>query len=177
VSSGGDVWNTQDVLSRDRLNQKTIVVRSTAPPSGYIFVGQLWFDTSENKYKFSKDGSTFTRLIKYLVATDDTRLSVNGTTETEIKNFRFAKTSYTPYSNFHIIASIWVSGGTGYIKIYVDNETTARLTLSSTSTSETLVEGDFSIGDLANGIHTIHIKLVNSGAYYTYNELIEVWGE
>jgi len=171
------VWDTNDVLTKARLNQKTIVVRTTTPPSGYIFVGQLWFDSSENRYKYTKDGSTFIPLVKVLVASDDTQLNASGTGDTEIKNFRFGKTSYTSYIKFHVIASLWVSGGTGYLKIFVDGESSPRLSLSSASTSEGVVEGDFSISDLANGIHTVHIKLSNSGTYTTYNELIEFWGE
>jgi hypothetical protein len=177
MGSGGGTWDTQDVLTKDRLNQKTIVVSNTAPGSGYIFVGQLWFDTTENKYKVSKDGTTFTRLIKYLIALDDTQLSMSGTTETLLKYFSFAKTSYTPYSNFHIIISAWVSGGTGTYTVYVDNETAPRLTLSTTSTTETILEGDFSISDLANGVHILYLKAVNSGSYNVYNRIWESWGE
>lgn len=173
----GDVWETGNVLTKDRLNQKTIVVRTTAPGAGYIFAGQLWFDSAENRYKFTKDGVNFIPLFKTLVASDDTQLSVSGTTETEIKNFRFGKTAYSPYGRFHVIASLWVSGGTGYLRVFVDSEATPRLTLSTNSTSETLLEGDFSITDLANGIHTVRVKLYNSGAYNTYSELLEVWGD
>ena len=107
---------------------------------------------------------------------DDTQKSVSGTTETEVKNFRFAKSSAVrAWSKLYVLASLWVSGGTGHLKIYVDGETSPRLDLSTTNTSETVLSGEIDISDLGEGIHTLHVKLVNEGSYDTYNELLEVW--
>lgn len=103
---------------------------------------------------------------------DDTQVSVSGTTETEKKNFRFFKIGH---STVYVRLTAWVSGGTGYVKVYVDSESSARLTLSTTSTSETKLESYFSIADLADGVHTIRLKLSNSGSYVTYQQLLEVY--
>jgi hypothetical protein len=109
-----------------------------------------------------------------IVAFDDTQKSVSGTTETEIKYTRFANT-VIKWTQMMIVATLWVSGGTGYLKIYIDSETSPRLQFSTTSTSETRFQDTFSIGDLSAGIHTVHVKLVNSGSYVTYNKLLEVY--
>jgi len=108
------------------------------------------------------------------LAFDDTQKSVSGTTETEIKYFRFIKDDFTRFTRLIVRATLWVSGGTGYLKLYIDDETSPRLTLSTTSTSETTVHGSADISDLSTGVHTVHIKLVNSESYDTYNKLIEV---
>jgi hypothetical protein len=109
-----------------------------------------------------------------LIAFDDTQKSVSGTTETEVKYARFANT-VIKWREIMIEATLWVSGGTGYLKVYIDSGTSPRLQLSTTATSETSVQGSFSIADLSAGIHTIHIKLVNSGSYVTYNQMMEVY--
>ncbi len=109
-----------------------------------------------------------------IIGFDDTQKSVSGTTETEVKYCRFANT-VIKWLKLMIVATIWVSGGTGYLKVYIDAETTPRLTLSTTATSETRYEGEFAISDLAAGVHTLHVKLVNSGSYVTYNKLLEVY--
>jgi hypothetical protein len=109
-----------------------------------------------------------------IVAFDDTQKSVSGTTETEVKFTRFANT-VIKWTQMMIVATLWVSGGTGYLKIYIDSETSPRLQFSTTATSETRFDGNFSIGDLPAGIHTVHVKLINTGSYYTYNQLFEVY--
>jgi hypothetical protein len=169
-------WAVGDKHTVSRMNQKTIVVKATTPTS--IFVGQLWFDTTQNRYKVSRDGTTFVPVVKGIFAVDDTQKSVTGTTETEVKNFRYAKTSYTTFVNFRIIASLWTSNaaGTAYLKIYVDGGASPSLTLQTTSTSETVLEGDIDISGLTNGIHTFRIKISNSSASYTtYTEYLAVF--
>ena len=114
-----------------------------------------------------------------VITFDDTRKSVTGTTEAEVKNFRFSiHSAREKWSVMIVFATLWVTGGTGTLRVYVDAETTPRLSLSTTSTSETLVWGQMSIGDLADGVHTARIRLVNSTAgQTTYTELLEVYAK
>ena len=53
MGSGGGLWEgpalnppNGDLLSHDRLNQKTIFVGTSAPTT--TFVGQMWFDSTNN---------------------------------------------------------------------------------------------------------------------------------
>jgi len=114
---------------------------------------------------------------KHLFAFDDTQLSMSGTTETELKTFRFYKSAYFPVRRIAIPVSVWVSGGTGTLRVYVDAETTPRASYSTTSTSEVFTILSFSVADLAYGPHTVRIKCVNSGSYYTYTRFLDAWGE
>ncbi|RLE36948.1 hypothetical protein DRJ17_07565, partial [Candidatus Woesearchaeota archaeon] len=106
---------------------------------------------------------------------DDTLVSA-GTSETEVKYARFAKHStYEPISRLIVLASLWTTSGTAYLKVYINDEASPRLTLSTTSTSETLVAGEVDISDLGDGIHTIHVKIYSDSGT-AYNKLLEVWG-
>jgi len=146
-----------------------------------LSAGRVWFRSDLGGLRYSPDGSKIfdvrsDTLIPLVF--DDTQKSVVGTTETEVKYFRFSKTGSIRRDKLIVIASLWVSGGTGSLKIYIDDESSPRLTLQTTSTTETIVSGEIDISDLANGIHTIHIKLVNNTAgQTTYNELIEVYAK
>ncbi len=107
------------------------------------------------------------------IAWDDTPKSA-GTVETEVKHARFAKTSQVPVSTIFVIVSLWVTAGTGYARFYVNNETTPRLSLSTTSTYETVLTGSIGAADLGFGIHTIRLRIYStSGDVYTqYLEII-----
>lgn len=116
------------------------------------------------------------RLPMVFLGADDTQKSVTGTSETEVKYFRFNQPSINPFNIIKVNLSLWVNGGTGSAKIYIDNEASPRLTLSTTSTSENILSGEFSIGDLSAGIHTLRVKIVNNTAgRTTYTELLEVY--
>jgi len=110
------------------------------------------------------------------IGADDTRCSVTGTTESEVKYMRFSQPSLNAYNIMRVNVSLWVTGGTGSLKVYLDAETTPRLTLSTTSTSEVYLSGEFNIGDLTAGIHTLRVKIVNNtSGQTTYTELLEVY--
>jgi hypothetical protein len=114
---------------------------------------------------------------KHLFTFDDTEVSMSGTTEAELKRFRFYKSAYAPFRRIVIALSAWVSGGTGTVKVYVDAETSPRASFSTTSTSEVFATLSFSVADLAYGPHTVYVKAVNSGSYYTYTRYLDAWGE
>jgi hypothetical protein len=114
---------------------------------------------------------------RILIAVDDTQKSYTGTSETAVKTFRFPVTIFNRKNFWHIAVSLWVSAGTGYIKFYFDSEGTARLTLSTTSSTETVLEGDinFNNSPLSIGLHTCTVKIYNSGSSTTYTKWFGVW--
>lgn len=109
------------------------------------------------------------------LAFDDTRVSVTGTSETEVKYFRFSVFPQSKYTTCFVRVSLWVNGGTGTLNIYIDNEATPRLTFSTNLATEQIFEQSFYIGDLSSGLHTFRVKMKNSGSYTTYSELLEVF--
>ena len=116
--------------------------------------------------------------LRMLYVGDETEKSVYGTTETEIKTFRMIlNTSHgRRYSRIYFVGEAYVTGGTGYMKVSIDGGT-SQTVWTITSTSYALHEGyiDVSWGD--DTIHTISIRLANSGSYYTYNRTIEIYVE
>lgn len=114
---------------------------------------------------------------KHLFTFDDTRVSMMGTTEAELKTFRFYKGAYAPFRRIVMLVSLWVSGGTGTLRVYIDAETSPRASYSTTSTSEVFATLAFSVADLAYGPHTVTIKCVNSASYTTYTRYLDAWGE
>ena len=115
---------------------------------------------------------------------DETEVSVEGTTETEKKTFKIVKASdqtkgFQP-STLHINAEVKTSDAAkeGSLKIYVDEEGTPRITVTTTSTSYEMKEGEADISDLATGSHIVKMKLVNADAAgTTYNDLLEIFME
>jgi len=114
---------------------------------------------------------------RVILAFDDTQVSMSGTTETELKTFRFHRSAYSPVGKVVMVVSLWVSGGTGTLRVYIDAETSPRASFSTTSTSEVFATLSFSVANLAYGPHTVRIRCVNSGAYYTYTRYLDAWGE
>jgi len=116
------------------------------------------------------------RLPLIFLGADDTRKSVTGTTETEVKYFRFNQPSINPFNKIKVNLSLWVTGGNGIASIYIDDEASPRLTLNTNSTSEKILSGEFNIGDLSAGIHTLRLKIKNDTSGQTvYTELLEVY--
>ena len=116
---------------------------------------------------------------------DETEVSTLGITEEDQKIFKMPKSSSDVTGiqalRIHINAEMKVTGGTsptGTMKVYLDEEGTPRITLTTTSTTYEMVEGDADISDLANGKHTVKITLVSDEATATvFNDLLEVFLE
>jgi len=162
--------------SRNLTNITTIGLTSlSSDPT--LSAGLMWFRSDLGRIRYSPDGSKVMTLGAFLIAVDDTQKSVSGTTETTVKQFRFPVTSFNKTDLWHVIVSAWASGGTGYVKFYFDSETSPRLTLSTTSTSETVLESDidFRSNPLSSGMHTCYVKISNSGSYTTYTQWLGVW--
>lgn len=104
---------------------------------------------------------------------------VEGTTEVEIVNSGFTRLPgrFTP-NKLRFVGSLKVdgSGNTGYLKVYFDDEVDARLTLSTTSNTFELIDGEIDISDLTNGRHKMLVKIYSSGAgIKVYNDLTEFY--
>lgn len=116
---------------------------------------------------------------------DETEVSVVGTTETDIKEFKFPR----PTSNekgiqatkLHINAELKVggaSGAQGTLKVYIDEEGSPRITINTVSETYEMVEGEADVSDLSNGKHRVKTTLVADDAGATaYNDLIEIFLE
>ena len=116
---------------------------------------------------------------------DETEVSVTGLTEGDVKNFAMPRSaspnSGLQPSRIHINAEVKVTGGTsptGTLNVYFDGEGTPRVTLTTTSSTFGMQEGDADISDLTNGKHDVRIALVadEAGATMT-NDLIEIFLE
>jgi len=129
----------------------------------------------DNIYDLRVSGEYETnRLI--MLAVDDTVTSVTGSTETTVKTFRFAKIpNYMNVRKLYVVASMWVSGSYGRLRVYIDG--VQYLELGSSSTSEDVVYGSIDVSGLSNGMHDVEIRLKNDGSYVTYNQYLAVLGD
>jgi len=101
-----------------------------------------------------------------------------GTTETEVKYARINTAGGgMGLSKLRTVVSLWSSSASyeAQARIYIDDEATPRLTLRTTSTSETLLSDVIDISGLSPGIHIVRLKLYSTGGT-AYNELWEIWG-
>jgi len=112
-----------------------------------------------------------------ILAYDDTLKSAE-TTEEEKKYARIStKGAGIGFSALRIVVSLWTDDPShmAYARIYIDDETTPRAELTSTSTTEETKEAIINILDLTPGIHYVRLKLYSAGGT-AYNELFEIWG-
>ena len=117
------------------------------------------------------DGSIKT---SYLVA-DDSTVSYTGTAYSNEKEMRFVKkVSGIPGGEVMVYAEVMASVGTSNVGIFFNTETTPRIELSTVGTAFELLEGTAYIGDLADGRHTISMRLRNLDSGIAYNKLIEM---
>ena len=112
---------------------------------------------------------------------DETEVSVVGITETEVKTFALTKsTTIANWLKLHIQAVMKTSNAlhAATLKVYIDSEVAARITLISTSATYEMQSGSADISDLINGKHDVKIKLYSADAGATaYNDLIDVFTE
>lgn len=96
--------------------------------------------------------------------------TITGLTETGIIETGFAKVGgkFAP-AKLRIIASLKTSEETGYMKIYIDEEVAARITLSSISNVYEIVSGEADISDLSAGRHKLVAKIYGTLATTVVN--------
>jgi hypothetical protein len=115
-------------------------------------------------------------VVRRLYTADETEVFVTGTTEAEVKFHRIVNSSTHGFSirRVNVIAELKVSGGTGYLKVYIDGVNV--ITLSTTSTTYVLVKGSYAVSWADDTIHDVSIRLVNNTAgQTTYNRLYECY--
>ena len=89
--------------------------------------------------------------------------STTGTDEYPIVETGFGKVpgKFVP-TKLRVVGSLKTSEGTGYMKIYIDDEVSARITVETTETDYDFVNGESDITDLLNGRHKIVVKIYGS---------------
>ncbi|MBO3801758.1 MAG: hypothetical protein JTT12_05520 [Candidatus Brockarchaeota archaeon] len=115
--------------------------------------------------------------LRFLYAGDETEKSVYGTTETEIKTLRIINApgyGFNNIKNLYFVGEAYVTGGTGNLKVSIDGASSVSV-WSISSTSYSLYTGSVSVNWSSSAVHTVSIRLVNSGSYYTYNRTIEIY--
>jgi hypothetical protein len=110
---------------------------------------------------------------------DDTEVYDTTTNYIEKKVFNFYKDTSIDTLNWkeiEFIAELKTStaGTTAYVSLFVDNETTPRIELSTTSTTYTILRGTCSISDLTTGLHTFSIRIKISGSGTVYQRHVEI---
>lgn len=115
---------------------------------------------------------------RQLYAGDETEKYVTGTTAATVKEHRVCKSTGhgLNVTKLHVLAEIYRSSGTGYLDVYVDGS--LAFTLSTTSASYQLVQGETAVSWSDNTVHLVTIKLRGSGSTYKcYNRLYELYVE
>lgn len=140
---------------------------------------QITTDAATDTVIIAADHSHPAPVVRTLYASDETEQSVYGTTETTIQTHKIAKCSQAGFniSKLSLVVNVRVTGGTGTLKVYVDGAVV--LTVSNiTNTAYALkYAGPVAVSWADNTLHTVEVKLVNSGAYYTYESLYELYVE
>jgi hypothetical protein len=114
--------------------------------------------------------------LRLMYVGDETEKSVYGTGETEIKTFRMIyDTSHgRNFARVYFIGEAYVTGGTGYLKVSIDGAA-SQTVWTITATSYALHEGYIDVSWTDDTVHTISIRLVNTGSYTTFNRTLEVY--
>jgi hypothetical protein len=109
---------------------------------------------------------------------DETEVSVTGVVETVVKEFSFPKhAAHFDPVKLRILASL-KTNDVSYIaslKVYLDAEATARITLTSMSTTYELLADEADIADIdTNKKHLVKIVLVSDNASgIVYNDMVD----
>lgn len=114
--------------------------------------------------------------LRLLYVGDETEKNVYGAVESEIKNFRMVYTTShgRKFARMYFMGEAYVTGGTGYLKVSIDGGA-SQTVWTITATDYTFHKGYIDVSWTDDTIHTISIRLVNSGDYYTYNKTMEAY--
>jgi hypothetical protein len=152
------------------------------PPPNSVGTEQL----KDNAVTTSKiaDGAVTTAKVaaslrSVFVLGDDTEVTETSTTYVEKKKFNFYKDTAIDtlnWTDIELIAELKssASGVTAYVALFVDNETSPRIELNTTSTTYVVLRGTASISDLVTGLHTFSIRCKVTGAGTAYQRHVEV---
>jgi hypothetical protein len=110
---------------------------------------------------------------------DDTEVYDTSTTYVEKKVFNFYKDTSIDTLNWQeieLVAELKTTStaSPAYIALFIDNEATPRIELSTTSTTYTVLRGTALISDLTTGLHTFSIRIRIAGTGTVYQRHLEV---
>jgi hypothetical protein len=110
---------------------------------------------------------------------DDTEVYDTSTSYVEKKVFNFYKNTDVDTLNWQeidLLAELRTTTATSpaYVALFVNNETTPRIELNTTSTTYTVLMGRASISDLPTGLHTFSIRVRIAGTGTVYQRHLEV---
>ena len=116
--------------------------------------------------------------LRALYAGDETEKSVFGITEAEIKFHRMIinTDSGRNYTKIFFVGEARVTGGTGQLRVSIDGAPSS-VVWTFTNTAWAHQEGSLSVAWPDKTVHTISIRLVNSGNFTTFNRTLEVYAE
>jgi hypothetical protein len=152
------------------------------PPPNSVGTTQLQ-DNAVTTVKIADGAVTATKaaasLANKFILGDDTTVTSTLTTYEEKKKFNFYKNTTIDQMNWQtmeVVAELSSSAPTvtASLGVFVDTEATPRLELTTTSTTLTVLTGNFSIADLSTGLHTISIRLKVSAAGTATNRHLEI---
>jgi len=107
---------------------------------------------------------------------DDAQYSTTSTALTVMKTFRFVQSTQYPITSLTAYISAWNASSSATTTIAVNVDGGANSTVTTSATTETLLN----IADLAvpttEGIHTLNLLISTSNASYAaYTQLLEVY--
>jgi hypothetical protein len=110
---------------------------------------------------------------------DDTEVSETSTSYVEKKMFNFYKDTSVDTLNWQeieLVAELRSSapGVTAHLALFVDDETTPRIELSTNSTTYVVLRGAASIADLGTGLHRFSLRCRVAGAGMAYQRHVEI---
>lgn len=116
--------------------------------------------------------------LRLLYAGDETEKTVSGAVETEIKFFRMVLNTVSGrnFTRLFFIGEAYVTGGTGYLQVSIDSAPSVAV-WTFANLSYAPQQGFIDVSWSNNTIHTISVRLRNSGSFVTYNRTLEAYVE
>lgn len=140
---------------------------------------QITTDATNDKVRISAEHTHPAQVVRTLYASDETEQYVTGTSETTIQTHKIAKCSQAGFniSKLSLVVNVRVTGGTGTLKVYVDGVLVLTIANITNTAYQLKYAGPVAVSWEDNTLHTVEVKLVNSGAYSTYENFYELYVE
>jgi hypothetical protein len=123
--------------------------------------------------EYPNGGTTTTASILHL---DDAQFSTTATTATLEKTFRFVQSAVNPISELIVYVSAWNDSSEANTTISVNIDGGTNVLVTTSATTETLLNISSLLVPSTNGTHTFNLSLNTSNASYAaYTQLLEVY--